>query len=106
MHRIVRLLAAGSAAFTVIGGTLGLAGTASAATPLSVTLSASGTGASAVWDAAGDPVLTVGTPSDTTYAQIQLNSPPSAAPTDAPTFVTNNYAAGSPRWYIQFADGD
>src|SRR5580658_5495190 len=56
MHRIVRLLATGSAAFTVIGGTLGLAGTASAATPLSVTLSASGTGASAVWDAAGDPV--------------------------------------------------
>jgi uncharacterized repeat protein (TIGR01451 family) len=106
MHRIVRLLAAGSAAFTVIGGTLGLAGTASAATPLSVTLSASGTGASAVWDAAGDPVLTVGTPSDTTYAEITINSPPTAAPSTAPTFTTNNYNAGSPHWVIRFADGD
>jgi uncharacterized repeat protein (TIGR01451 family) len=106
MRGIVRLLAAGSAAFTVIGGTLGLAGTASAAPSLSVTLSASGTGASAVWDTAGDPVLTIGAPSDTTYAEITINSPPTAAPSTAPTFTTNNYNAGSPHWVIQFADGD
>ena len=106
MRGIVRLLAAGSVAFTVMGGTLGVAGTASAATSLSVTLSASGTGASAVWDAAGDPVLTVGTPSDTTYAKITINSPPTAVPVTAPTFTTNNYNAGSPHWVIQFADGD
>jgi hypothetical protein len=59
-----------------------------------------------VWNSAGNPVLTVGSPSATTYAQIQLNSPPTAAPADAPTFSTNNYGAGSPRWDIQFADGD
>jgi hypothetical protein len=88
------------------GGLLALAGPAGAATSLSVTLSASGTGASAVWNSAGNPVLTLGTPSATTYAQIQLNNPPSAAPADAPTFTTDNYKAGSPRWYIQFADGD
>jgi hypothetical protein len=78
----------------------------SAATSLSVTLSASGTAASAVWDTAGDPVLTVGTPSDTTYAKITINSPPAVAPATAPTFTTNYDDAGSPHWVIQFADGD
>jgi hypothetical protein len=106
MQGIRKLLIATGIPIVAASGLIALAGAAGAATSLSVTLSASGTGASAAWDSAGDPVLTVGTPSDTTYAQIQLNSPPSAAPTDAPTFVTNNYAAGSPRWYIQFADGD
>ncbi len=106
MHRIVRLLAAGGAALTVTGGLLALAGTADAAASLSVTLSASGTGASAAWDSAGDPVLTVGSPSGSTYAEITINSPPSAAPSTAPTFTTNNYSAGSPHWLIQFADGD
>jgi hypothetical protein len=106
MPKIARLLAAGSAALTVTGGMLALAATAGAATSLSVTLSSSGTGASAVWNAAGDPVLTVGSPSDSTYAKMTVNSPPSAAPSTAPTFATTNYNSGSPHWSIQFGDGD
>jgi predicted outer membrane repeat protein len=105
MHRIARLLA-GSVALTVTGGMLALAGTAGAATSLSVTLSSSGTGASAVWDASGDPVLTVGSPSNSTNAEMTINSPPSTAPSTAPTFTTTNYASGSPHWFIQFAGGD
>lgn len=106
MHKIARLLAAGSAALTITGGILALAANAGAASSLSVTLSSSGTGASAVWNAAGDPVLTVGSPSGSTYAKVTVNSPASAAPSTAPTFATNNYNSGSPRWLIQFADGD
>jgi ricin-type beta-trefoil lectin protein/putative Ig domain-containing protein len=97
------------AAGVVLGlasGTLLFARTAEATTYLSVTLSSSGTGASATWDSAGDPVLTVGSPSSTTYAQMQINSVPTAAPSSAPSFTTSNYNAGSPRWEIQFADGD
>jgi putative Ig domain-containing protein/uncharacterized protein DUF11 len=105
-HRIARLLAAGSAALTITGGMLALAGTAGAATSLTVTLSSSGSGASAVYDAAGDPVLTVGTPSSSTYAEITIDSPSTAAPSAAPTFTTSNYAAGSPHWLIQFGSGD
>jgi ricin-type beta-trefoil lectin protein/putative Ig domain-containing protein len=106
MHRIKKLLITAGIPLVAVSGLLALAGTAGAATSLSVTLSASGTGASAVWNSAGDPVLTVGSPSATTYAQIQLNSPSATAPADAPTFTTNNYNSGSPRWDIQFADGD
>jgi len=106
MHRIKHVLAAGSAALAVASGVLALAGPAGAATSLSVTLSAAGTGASAAWNSAGNPVLTVGSPSTTTFARMQINSPPSAAPTTAPTFTTSNYNSGSPRWFIQFAGGD
>jgi hypothetical protein len=106
MHRIKGLLAASSAALAVTGGLLAIASPAGAATSLSVTLSSSGTGASAVWDSAGDPVLTVGSPSTTTFARMAVNSPSTTAPTAAPGFTTNNYASGSPRWYIQFAGGD
>jgi len=105
-YRIARLLAAGSAALTITGGMLALAGTAEAATSLTVTLSSSGSGASAVYDAAGDPVLTVGTPSSSTYAEITIDSPPTAAPNTAPTFTTSNYGSGSPHWLIQFAAGN
>lgn len=99
------LLAAG-VAIGLTTGTLLLANSAGAATNLSVTLSASGTGASAVWNSAGNPVLTVGTPSGSTFAEMQIDNVPSAAPTTAPSFATTNYAAGSPRWVIQFAGGD
>jgi Ricin-type beta-trefoil lectin domain/Putative Ig domain len=96
MHRIRGSLAASSAVLAIAGGMLALAGTADAATTLSVTLSASGTGASAVWNSAGDPVLTVGVPSTTTFARMAVNSPPAAAPSGAPSFTTSNYASGSP----------
>lgn len=39
------------------------------------------------------------------YAGIQLNHVSTAAPADAPTFTTNNYAAGSPRLVMEFAGG-
>lgn len=93
----------------------GVTATANAATtasvssgvPLGVTLSASGDGASATWNAAGDPVLTPGTETSTTYAQVKLNLAPGPddEPTTPPSFTTDNYTAGSPRWYIQFSDG-
>ncbi|MGH3190875.1 MAG: putative Ig domain-containing protein [Streptosporangiaceae bacterium] len=102
-----RRQAAWAAACVLAGAVLAWsAGPAAAAPSLSVSLSASGTGASAVWNPAGNPVLTVGTPSATTFAQIQINSPPTPAPADAPTFTTNNYQAGSPHWFIQFSGGD
>jgi len=80
-------------------------GAADAATPpLSVTLSADGNG-TAVFDASGNPVLTVG--STGTYAQMAVNLPAgSLAPTTTPTFDTNNYAEGSPRWVIELANGN
>ncbi len=106
MHRIKQLLAGGSAALAVTGGLLALAGSANAATSLSVTLSSSGTGASAVWNSAGDPVLTVGFPVATTFAKITVNNPSSTAPTTAPTLTSSAFAAGSPRWVITFANGD
>ncbi len=105
MHRIRQLLA-GGAVLAVTGGLLAFAGSANAATSLSVTLSASGTGASAVWDSAGDPVLTVGVPAATTFAKIAVNNPSSTAPTAAPTLTSDHFASGSPHWVITFANGD
>lgn len=45
-------------------------------------------------------------PDEGSYAVITLHHISSTAPAVAPTLVTDNYAAGSPRWYIQFSDGD
>lgn len=104
MHRIKKLLAAGGAAVAVTGGAIALAGPASAAASLSVTLSSS-PDASATINAAGDLVLTVGS-SSSTFAEASINSVPTAAPSSAPTFATNNYSSGSPRWFINFSGGD
>ena len=84
--------------------------TASAApaapTPLQVTLSASG-GGSAVFDAHGNPVLTPGSASGT-YGRLAVNlrSVGYLAPKIPPSFTTDNYAAGSPRWVIELANGN
>jgi hypothetical protein len=106
MHAKRKSLVAAGVVLGMVSGTLLFARASDAATTLSVTLSSSGTGASAVWNSAGNPVLTVGSPSSTTYAQMQIDGVPTAAPTSAPSFSTSNYNAGSPRWEIQFADGD
>jgi hypothetical protein len=90
----------------LVSGTLLFARSAEATTYLSVTLSSSGSGASTAWNSAGNPVLTVGSPSSTTYAQMQIDSVPTTAPATAPSFTTSAYSGGSPRWEIQFADGD
>jgi hypothetical protein len=100
------LLAAATAAVAVTAGVAGvLASNAGAATNLSVTLVSSGAPASAVYNSAGDPVLSPGT-SDTGYAEMALVSPPSALPTTAPTFATSAYAGGSPHWIIELSSGD
>ena len=104
MHRFNKLLAIAGSALAVTGGLLAFSAPANAAT-LSVTLTASGTGSSAVTDSVGNPILTVGS-STGSFAEMTVDSPPTAAPTTAPTFATNNYASGSPRWFIKFAGGD
>jgi hypothetical protein len=104
MHRIKKLLAAGTTAAAVTGGLLAVAGTADAATPLSVTLTAHGSGTGVAWSSTGDPVLKVGLAGS--FTQMQINNAPSSAPSDAPVFTASSYAGGSPRFYILFADGD
>lgn len=105
MNKIKGPLAAMAAvALMVTGGALAAGETAGAATSLSATLSASGTGASAVWNSAGNPVLTVGSTSGTS-AQVKITNAPSAAPASAPTFTASGFASSSPHWSIQFADG-
>src|SRR5579875_1038505 len=100
--------AAGAGARLAVGGILvsaalaGTAGIASAAPghPLPATVSASGTGAHASWNGNDSVKLTVGSSSGT-YAQVALDNPPATAPLTAPSFSTNNYAQGSPRWVIE-----
>ena len=70
------------------------------------TASASGTGASALITGPGAAKLTVGSPTSSTYAQVTVKGAPKAAPATAPSFTTDHYAAGSPRWVIEFANGD
>ena len=104
MHRFNKLLVAAGGALAITGGLLAFADTAEAAT-LTVSLSASGTGASAVFDSVGNPILTPGS-SNGSFAEMAVTNPGTSAPTSAPSFATNNYAGGSPRWFIKFAGGD
>ena len=104
MHRIKKALAAGGAALAVTGGAITLAGPANAASTLTLTLSSS-PDASASINAAGDLLLKVGSGSST-FAEATVASVPTAAPTTAPTFATDNYSSGSPRWFINFSGGD
>ena len=105
--RIRKYLLALGASLAVLLGAMSIAGVgaANAATPpLTVTLSADGNG-TAVFDASGNPVLTVG--STGTYAQMAVNlSAGSVAPTTTPTFDTDHNAEGSPRWVIELANGN
>jgi hypothetical protein len=104
-HKLIT--AAAVAVIPLGGGALGLAsgsGAGAAVTPLQVTLSADGNG-TAAFNSAGDPVLTLG--SSGTYAQMKVSQPAgSLVPSTEPSFVTDYYAAGSPRWVIQLANGD
>lgn len=89
-----------------------------ATTPLQVTLSACGTGSSAVWNSTPDPVLTAGTaspgtcgaPAGSTYnpasARLGFNGTfDSAVPTTEPTFQASAYSAGTPRMVIGLLNG-
>jgi hypothetical protein len=74
-----------------------------------VSFSASSDGASAHWSQGkGSPIdLTLGSNSATTYAVITLHHVARVAVGDLvePTFQTDNYNAGSPRYYITLSDG-
>jgi hypothetical protein len=117
--RLPYLLAAG-VTLAASAAALGAA-SASAATgpaPVLATLSACGSGSSAVWSG-GNAVLTVGTgaaatcgaPAGSTYnpayAQevLQVKGGAVPAPTQGPAFATDNYASGSPRIVIDLGNG-
>jgi hypothetical protein len=101
------------------GGFAAAAGPASAATPprLSVYLEACGTGSSAVWNASGNPVLTIGqapagtcgaqpgSTYDPAYAKVVFVVMGSSVPVIEPAFKTDNYASGSPRMVIELYNG-
>lgn len=86
-----------------------LGGVASADSFHSVHFSTGGDGASAGWGAsgAGSQIdLTVGSPSGT-FALAQLTSGSGKAlPSAGPSFTTDHYGAGSPRFYITLSNGD
>jgi Ricin-type beta-trefoil lectin domain/Putative Ig domain len=101
MHRFNKLLAIAGSVLAVTGGLLAFAGTAEAAT-LTVSFSSAGTGSNAGLNSDGNPVLTVGS-STGSFAEMAVDNPPAAAPASAPTFASDHYAGGSPRWFIMFA---
>lgn len=88
--------------------TLATAASASSAQP-NLSFGASNDGASAGWSSGkGSPIdLTLGS-SAGTYALIEFHHLPatSVASLPEPTFVTDNYSPGSPRYYITLTGGD
>lgn len=66
-----------------------------------------GGGGSAGWTGAPNKhsAVQLSAPSAGDFAGIALNRFSPAAPADAPSFTTSNYAAGSPRLVIEFAGG-
>lgn len=108
--RNARAAAAAGTVAAAAGGAL-LAGGAPAAlaatppAPLPVTLSADGDG-TAAFSAQGAPQLAIGPAG--TYAELAVNLKvlgDHLAPSAPPAFTTDNYAAGSPRWVIELANG-
>lgn len=89
---------------------LGFAGSASASPNASskVSFSESKDGASAGWsDGVGSPIdLTLGS-TTSSFAMVSLHTSATAVSGLAePTFSTDNYNAGSPRYYLTLTDGD
>lgn len=106
-----RLAAIAGAAVAAAAGSaaLGLPAANAATTALPVSLAASSDGASASYNSHGAIILTPGTTTSTTYAEVSVNLNSlgnSLAPTDPPSFTTDNYSAGSPRWVIELANGN
>jgi hypothetical protein len=94
-------LAAATAALTL--------GIASADPAPTVTFSSSNDGASAGWtQGKGSPIeLTLGT-SQGSFAVVRLHHVHGTAVSglSEPSFATNDYAAGSPRYFIELSDGN
>jgi hypothetical protein len=106
MRRILIGLTVAAFAVAGVGGTAALA-KAPPKTAIKISLSTDGTntGSSAVWGPKHQSVLlTVGTVS-TDYALINLRYFNPTPPATAPTFTTDNYNSGSPRWVMEFSDG-
>jgi hypothetical protein len=110
---VPRIAAIAGAAVVAAAGSaaLGLpaANAATSTTPLPVSFSASSDGASASYNASGDIILTPGTTNSSTFAQVSVNLKSlgdDMAPTTPPSFTTDNYGAGSPRWVIELANGN
>ena len=63
-------------------------------------------GGTAAWGSNGDSIL-LGMPANPGPAGsgVQVLDTPATLPSTEPVFTTDNYNAGSPRWYIQFASG-
>lgn len=101
---------AGSAAAGAFALGGAAANAATAPPPLQVTLShytTASDGSDAAFDAGGDVLLTVGSVTASTYGQMAVNlaSTGETEPAAPPSFTTDNYAAGSPRWVVSLSDG-
>lgn len=95
-----------AASATALGGMAVIAAPAGAATgPMNVEFLVSGSGSSgAVYS--GDPVLTVGSPSSSAYAEMDLvGVAGTAAPASEPSFESDFYYSGSPHWVIELNNG-
>lgn len=108
MYKHVKLK--GVVALAVVGvAALMLAAGASAGPAPTVTFGASHDGASAGWsDGKGSAIeLTLGSSSGS-FADLRLHQAHGAAISSLtePSFVTSNYSAGSPRYYITLSNGD
>jgi hypothetical protein len=94
------------AALGVTGLTLATAASAGAG---HVSFSASHDGASAGWsNGPGSPIdLTLGSNTATTFAEVTLRhlGHPVMSALPEPEFITTNYMAGSPRYYITLSNG-
>jgi hypothetical protein len=103
-----RMVATAAASATLMAGAAmatAPAGAATAPAPLPVTLSG-GYGGTATWAGLHSIALTVGPSTSQTYAQVTINGVSGTdAPATAPALATDNYAAGSPRLVIDFANG-
>jgi hypothetical protein len=86
----------------------GLAATSAFATAYGNIGFFSGGGGSAAWVTVhgnAHSAVELSAPNSGAYAGIELKHVSATAPADAPSFTTDAYAAGSPRWVIDFAGG-
>jgi hypothetical protein len=108
MFKHVKLKGALALAVPVIAALM-LAVSASAGSPQSVTFGSSNDGASAGWsDGKGSPIdLTLGSGAGS-FALVRLHHANGLTVRElsAPSFTTDNYGAGSPRYYIALSDGN
>jgi hypothetical protein len=108
MFTHVRFKGSLALAVAIVGAVVLVAGAAASPAP-TVAFSSSHDGASAGWtDGKGSPIeLTLGSSSGS-FAVIKLNHAHGDAVSELsePTFETDNYNAGSPRFYITLSDGN